>query len=328
MNVPRERSGMLYILVGPGGVGKNVLLADAVTHLDNLRQLPTATTRPRRPEEQHGRERLFVSDKEFQRMIDEDRLIEHQEVHPGQFYGVPRDFVEQAIVEGRDLIADIEYKGADIIRRQYPQNSVTIFIAPPTLDTLRQRLEQRDASTQDIQDRLQRSIEEMFYAPTCSYLLVNDDMQVARSELRAIIRAERGELELPVAGYPLNRAQYVVEVLPLFGNETLVQMSSDDLPLRLSLAQGEDPVAYALALVERWLPAVLPVAESLRFDMPVHEPVSVDYDRAAHIYQLTLRYVYHLPVRIEPPDGWHWVDYRLAGAVSQAAGGKDKSEIE
>ena len=187
---------MLYILVGPGGVGKNALLTDAVTNLSNLYQLPTATTRPRRPDEQHGRERLFVSAEEFQRMIDEDRLIEHQEVHPGQFYGVPRDFVERAIADGRDLIADIEYKGADIIRRQYPQNSVTIFVAPPTLGTLRDRLEQRDASTQDIDDRLLRSIEEMPYAPVCNYLVVNDNVDSARAELRAIIRAERGDDEI------------------------------------------------------------------------------------------------------------------------------------
>jgi guanylate kinase len=327
VNVPRERSGMLYILVGPGGVGKNALLTDAVMNLSNLYQLPTATTRPRRPEEQHGRERLFVTAEEFQRMIDEDRLIEHQEVHPGQFYGVPRDFVETAIADGRDLIADIEYKGADIIRRQYPQNSVTIFVAPPTLGTLRDRLEQRDASTQDIDDRLLRSIEEMPYAPVCNYLVVNDNVDSARAELRAIIRAERGEVDLLAEGYPLNRAQYAVDVLPMAGDEMLTQAAGNGHPLRVALMQGDDPVEQALLRLESVLP-VVPSAESLHYGVPGDDPVSVAYDAEAHIYRVTLRYVYHLPYRIQAPNGWVWTDHRLEGAVSQPVAKNDEGEFE
>lgn len=323
MNVPRERPGMLYILVGPGGVGKNVLLNDAVSHFQNLAQLPTATTRPRRSDEQHGRERLFVTEAEFQRMIDEDKLIEHQEVHPGQFYGVPREVVEQAIAEGRDLIADIEYKGADIIRRQYPRNSITIFIAPPSMDTLRQRMEQRASSKQDISDRLQRSIEEMPYAPVCDYLLVNDDIDSAKAELRAFIRAQRGEADLSAAGYPLNRVQYEVELWPVHGGEALLRAAVPDLPLRLMLGQGDDPTRHILDYLSRALPLVA-VADALHYGLPDDEgtPVAVAHDRGAHSYRVTLRYTYRMPQRFDPPAGWVWRDYR------RAAMSEDESEVE
>jgi guanylate kinase len=135
-HVSKERLGILYILVGPGGVGKNALLNAVMDQLTDLRQLATATTRPPRENEQDGVHHLFVDLATFQQMIEDDALLEYQEVHPGKYYGVPRAIVEQAIVTRQDLIADIEYKGAAIIQKTYPQNTVAVFIAPPTYGDL------------------------------------------------------------------------------------------------------------------------------------------------------------------------------------------------
>ncbi len=119
-----EHWGLLFVIVGPAGVGKNALMNSVLDRVSDLRQLPTATTRGIRPDEQAGREHLFVSVGEFQRMIADNELLENQEVH-GNFYGVPRLTVEQAIAQEHDLIADIDVLGATALHNNFPDHTVT-----------------------------------------------------------------------------------------------------------------------------------------------------------------------------------------------------------
>ena len=142
-------------------------------------------------------------------MIADDELLEYQEVTPGKFYGVPRTLLEDAFSKGRVLIADIEYLGAEILKKAYPDNVMTVFIAPPSRETLIKRMQQRKDDPITIQQRMERMVDEMRYAPSCDYLVVNDDIAVAVNELCDVIESKfNGE---PVVSF-VNQVSYAVEV--------------------------------------------------------------------------------------------------------------------
>src|SRR5471030_1776494 len=120
-------NGALFVLVGPAGVGKNAIMKRVMEKL-SLHQLPTMTTRTIRTGEQEGREHFFVSLERFQEMIVDNALIEHQEVYPGKFYGTPRKPMQDALLGGTNLVADIEVKGAQALKQAFPDNVTLIFI--------------------------------------------------------------------------------------------------------------------------------------------------------------------------------------------------------
>lgn len=186
-----ELRGLIFVMVGPGGVGKNTLMKAVMPRLQNLGQLPTVTTREPRAGEEHGRERFFVAPDEFQRMIEADDLVEYEEVTPGKFYGVPRRYLEQALRAGHDLIADIEYSGANKVRQAYPDNAILIFIAPPEPDVLAERMRERGESQQGIDDRLARVQREMSFQSACKYVIINEDVNKAAEELCHVIQSEQ-----------------------------------------------------------------------------------------------------------------------------------------
>jgi guanylate kinase len=190
-----EPLGLLFVIVGPAGVGKNALMNTVLHRFTDLHQLPTATTRAIRPGEQQGREHMFVSVGEFQRMIAADELVEHQVVHEN-YYGVPRKTVEQAIAVEDDLIADIDVLGATALRSNYSDHTVLIFLQPPSIDELRHRMEKRGESPAEIEKRMRRVEMELAYAPECDYLITNDEMDKAGETLYGIVLAERSHREL------------------------------------------------------------------------------------------------------------------------------------
>ena len=189
--------GWLFILVGPGGAGKNTLMRTAIEHYGGLTQLATATTRPIRDGEQEGREHYFVSLERFKQMIANNDLLEHQEVTPGKFYGVPRDRVADNLNAGRFIIADIDVIGAEKVQAAFPQDVVLIFITVPgdsieeKLAVLRERMSNEDRNEDEklIRDRLQRAQDiEFKFAQKCDHVIVNDDVSRAEQELIDIIR--------------------------------------------------------------------------------------------------------------------------------------------
>ncbi|MEZ4666753.1 MAG: guanylate kinase [Anaerolineae bacterium] len=181
--------GLLFVLVGPPGAGKNALMNAVLGRIDRLRQLPTATTRSPRATEVQGREHLFVSSEEFQRMLEHDELAEYQPVH-NHMYGTPRATLERAFASENDLIADIDVFGAQKLRLAYPDNTVLIFIRPPSIDVLAQRMEVRGETAEEIDLRLKRVEMEMQFAPQCDYLITNDDFNIAAAMLEGIVWAE------------------------------------------------------------------------------------------------------------------------------------------
>ncbi len=184
-------TGVLFVLVGPAGVGKNTIMKRVMDKLPVLRQLPTVTTRNIRPGEQEGREHFFRSLEEFQRIKDSNGLIEDQEVYPGMFYGTPRQQLSEALQHGEKLIADIEVVGAERIKHMFADNTVLIFVAPPTLADLETRLRTRgNMSEEEIQNRLKRATREMAFADQCGYRITNDNLEQSVEAVANIINQE------------------------------------------------------------------------------------------------------------------------------------------
>jgi guanylate kinase len=281
----QERLGILFILVGPGGVGKNSLMGEALKQIPSLKQLPTATTRSPRGNEVHGVQHLFISLDEFRQMIANDELLEHQEVHPGKFYGVPRSTVENAIYQHQDLIADIDFKGATILRSIYPAHTLAIFVAPPSLDSLETRLRDRQDDETDIQNRLNRMADEMLYAPTCDYVIVNDSFEQASDELTAILRSTH-------QGQPPFSAPYAVEFwVEVYLMRDGALLSSEGQPLRRLLKRTE-PSEGALALLKDQFSADIDKAK-LRYASP-NAQLKVDFEIDNDRYHVVYRYTYEV----------------------------------
>lgn len=315
MTVSHKRQGLLFLLVGPSAVGKSTLMKSVLAHpIGNLRQLPTATTRPMRPNERQGREHQFVTHEEFQQMIAEDALIEHQKLYEGDLYGVPRATVEAAIEANEDLIADIEVFGATYMRSVYPDNVILVFIAPSSVDDLLERIQKRDTETDaEIASRMERVKMEMSYAPLCDYLIVNDDADTAAEMLRGTILAEnsrRALLNLRVeSNLPRHRLAFAASALPCYGNEVLYATEEPHFPTSL-LAHGELPHEAAL----RALSKSLNISASLEHLSEGHltngafiPPVAVSSQECEHYQQITFMYYYYPEARFVPPDGWAWL---------------------
>ncbi len=191
-----KHKGLLYVLVGPSGVGKNTLMKAAMAHFPGLKQLPTATTRQQRAGEQEGREHFFVTRPQFEHMIERGELLEWQIVH-GEQYGIPRRAIEEGLNSQNDLIADIEVLGASILRREYPGSAVLVFVTPPDKPALEQRIRARGGvDEEEIARRLHRANFEMLFAPQCDYLIINADVDRACQELIGIIYAEQSRRNL------------------------------------------------------------------------------------------------------------------------------------
>ncbi|MDX1993468.1 MAG: hypothetical protein SF029_13850 [bacterium] len=307
MGVPREHLGLLFALVGPGGVGKNTLMNRVLGRIENLSQLPTATTRPMRPNEQQGREHLFVTGEEFQHLIDTKSLLEYQEVRPGQFYGMPRSAIEAAIQARVDLIADIEVYGATILRNAYPENAVLIFVAPTAMQRLIDHMRERNENQDMIRDRMKRAEMEMTYAPTCDYFIVNDQLDQATEELYDIVSAEQNRITRTSASA---KPVFRVSLTPTHSSEILRRTNNDfaaSLPLEVLLREREMPQTAALRLIQNTF-GILPSEDALDYaTLDGSNPVEIEFDSDEQTYSLTYHFLYRLPERLTAPEGLAWM---------------------
>lgn len=179
------------MLVGPAGAGKNSLMQPLMDAMPRLSRLPTATTRTARPGEREGIDHFFVSLEQFNAMLARGELVEHQEVHPGKFYGTVRSVAQDRLNGGALLLADIDIFGAKMLKAAFPQNVRTIFVAPPSLKILEGRLRNRgNMPEKEIQDRLRRAEFELTQSGECDYRVINDDLDRCAAQVLDIIRAE------------------------------------------------------------------------------------------------------------------------------------------
>ncbi|MEO1105572.1 MAG: guanylate kinase [Pseudomonadota bacterium] len=188
---PLERRGILVVLSSPSGAGKSTLARLLLEQDKELTLSVSVTTRQRRPSEVEGVHYHFVTEREFERMQERGALLEWAEVH-GNHYGTPRDPVEQALSEGRDVLFDIDWQGADQMRAALPDDLVSVFVLPPSGEELRARLIRRaedDEAT--IARRLSKAREELTHYADYDFVIVNDELQTALKAVHAIVDAER-----------------------------------------------------------------------------------------------------------------------------------------
>ncbi len=187
--------GIAFVITGPSGAGKSSVIAELLRRDPRLSFSVSATTRPRRPDEVHGRDYYFVSEEEFLKLRDEGRLLEWTE-YQGHLYGTPREEVEGKLGEGKDLVLNVEVRGAlSIARAGIPYPVVLIFLVPPSWEELRRRILSRGTeSPEALEERLRIAREEVKEIPHFHYLVVNDRLEEAVEEVLCIVRAERNRL--------------------------------------------------------------------------------------------------------------------------------------
>ena len=185
------RRGLMLVISSPSGAGKSTIARHLLDNVDNFRLSVSVTTRARRPSEIEGVHYRFVSVREFERLRDSDSLLEWAEVH-GNFYGTPREAVEDAMAAGQDMLFDIDWQGAQQLQEKMPADVVSIFILPPSMTELQSRLHRRAEDTEEvIQTRLANSRSEIEHWREYDYVVVNDDLNRAFTALKSIVEAER-----------------------------------------------------------------------------------------------------------------------------------------
>jgi len=187
-------SARLVVVSGPSGVGKGTLISIVRESLPELAVATSATTRPMRPGEQDGREYHFLSEQEFERGVGEGKFLEHVRF-AGYRYGTLRSEVERRLSGGESVVLEIDVPGARMIKQQVP-GSVLVFVAPPDLSHLEQRLAARGAnSPEEIADRLAIARREMEAAGEFQHVIVNQDRNRAAAELTDLIRSQLASQE-------------------------------------------------------------------------------------------------------------------------------------
>lgn len=183
-------AGTLFIVAAPSGAGKSSLV-NALLERDSAISLSVShTTRPPRAGEQYGRHYYFVERAEFEHEVAEGIFLEHAEVH-GNLYGTSRTTVQTLLTQGRDVLLEIDWQGAEQIRRSKP-DCVSVFILPPSRAELERRLRGRASdSAEVIERRLLNSRGEIAHAHAFDYILINDVFETALADLQAIVRAVR-----------------------------------------------------------------------------------------------------------------------------------------
>lgn len=310
--MPHE--GVLFILIGPSGAGKNTLMQRVQTQLGDLPQLATMTTRPMRDGEKNGREHWFVSEAEFKDSISTGALVEWQQVHMHDWYGTPRRTIEDALSASRDLIADIEFLGASQVHAAYPDHTILIFITPSDIDVLASRIAYRgDISPEALKNRLARARFEMTFAPRCHYLVVNDEIEQATSHLRQIIESERVRRRGGPSGFsPTARHIFHTRAIALIEDQDRLLVrahSSQDanFPATPVPDSGQLPHEILTEFIQRhWGCSIMVEGLSdTRFDFVAPAHVTIER-RLPDVY-----FDFYYRCRFAPPaevaiSGWEW----------------------
>jgi guanylate kinase len=186
-----QRRGLMLVLSSPSGAGKSTIARNLLETDNGLELSVSVTTRARRASEIDGVHYHFLSQREFERLRDSDDLLEWAEVH-GNFYGSPREPVERAMAEGRDILFDIDWQGAHQLAEKMRTDVVSIFILPPSMAELKVRLHRRAEDNEEtIAKRLKNAAAEIEQWRSYDYVIVNDDLDRAYDAVLAIVKAER-----------------------------------------------------------------------------------------------------------------------------------------
>jgi guanylate kinase len=186
-----ERRGLMFVLSSPSGAGKTTLSRMLVSETPALQMSVSATTRTKRPGEIDGKDYYFVDQSEFDAMLAKNELLEWATVF-GNRYGTPRAPVDAALASGSDVLFDIDWQGTQQLRSRSPNDVVSVFILPPSVAALEQRLHTRAQDSDEvIRGRMKKAGDEMSHFDAYDYIVVNDNIGIAFEAVKSILRAEQ-----------------------------------------------------------------------------------------------------------------------------------------
>ncbi|OYU86806.1 MAG: guanylate kinase [Bradyrhizobiaceae bacterium PARB1] len=193
-----ERRGLMFVLSSPSGAGKTTLTRMLIDEIADLRMSISVTTRPMRPGEVDGKDYYFVDQAKFDQMVANDELLEWAKVFDNS-YGTPKAPVEHALANGHNVLFDIDWQGAQQLKGQAPKDMVSVFILPPSVQALEQRLHTRAQDSKEvIRGRMKKAGDEMSHFDAYDYIVVNDNIGIAFEAVKSILRAEQLKLERQV----------------------------------------------------------------------------------------------------------------------------------
>ena len=193
-----ERRGLMFVLSSPSGAGKTTLTRMLIDEIPDLRMSVSVTTRPMRPGEIEGRDYYFVDQARFDAMVACDELLEWARVFDN-CYGTPRGPVETALSAGHNVLFDIDWQGTQQLRGRAPKDVVSVFILPPSVQALEQRLHTRAQDSDEvIRGRMKKAGDEMSHFDAYDYIVINDNIGIAFEAVKSILRAEQLKLERQV----------------------------------------------------------------------------------------------------------------------------------
>jgi guanylate kinase len=189
----RQEKGLLFIVSAPSGAGKTTLCREVVKELPGLRHSVSYTTRKPRPGEVDGRDYFFLDEGGFRKKVERGEFLEWAEVH-GHLYATPARFVDEGVAAGRVVVLDVDVQGGASVRRARP-DAVSVFVYPPSVDALRQRLLKRNTESSElVERRLREAPWELAQYPGYDFLVMNDDLESAVRHLVAIVDTERSRV--------------------------------------------------------------------------------------------------------------------------------------
>lgn len=187
---PSQKAGKLLIVTAPSGAGKTTIVQHLLEQFDELAFSVSATTRPPRPGEEHGVDYYFLSQEAFKAAVAADEFVEWEEVYPGRCYGTLKAEINRLWAANKTVVFDVEVVGATNLKKFYPEDSLSVFVQPPSPEILFERLRNRNTENEEsLRVRIARATEELAYAENFDTVLVNDDLALALAEARGMVKA-------------------------------------------------------------------------------------------------------------------------------------------
>ncbi len=181
--------GKILVFSSPSGAGKTTIVHHLLKRFPSLAFSVSATTRPQRPHETHGKDYYFLTPEAFRKKIDEDAFVEWEEVYENTYYGTLRSEVERLLGEGRHVVFDVDVKGALNIKKQFGDRALAVFVMPPSVEELEKRLRHRSTDPEEsIRERVAKAKIEMSYADKFDVILVNDILEETLRKAEEIVK--------------------------------------------------------------------------------------------------------------------------------------------